>query len=320
MSSYVDDLLIPMATIAGALVLGVAIERLLVNYLYRYFKRRDWNTLRRLVRSFNGLITLWFGLIAFRAVLPDLPIRQKYFPLAAHLDSALTILTLTLLLSRILIALVRSRSDESGARVTSISLIENIARIVVYLVGLLFIFRTFGVAVTPILTALGVGGLAVALALQDTLSNLFAGIYIILSKNLSVGDYIKLDGAQEGVIRDIAWRVTTLETIGNTLIIIPNNKISAGIVTNYDKPARHSDLIIPFTIDNKTQNATQFAERVLAAANKIAAGHEGNIVDTKVELTGWTSAHTNLQLLLRLSDYSMQNQIRDEVLRALLAP
>lgn len=316
MALYLDDLIIPVATIFAALIAGIAMERLLANYLYRYFKNREWHTLRRLVRSFNGLITLWFGLIAIRAVLPDLPLKQKYIPAAEHITSALTILTVTVLLSRVLIALVRSRSDEKGGKITSISLIENISKIVVYIVGLLFIFRTFGIAVTPILTALGVGGLAVALALQDTLSNLFAGIYIILSRNLSVGDYIKVDGAQEGVIRDIAWRVTTLETIGNTLVIIPNNKLSTGVVVNYDKPERFSDLIIPFTFDpHKNPGFQQEIERT---ADKLRKHYANEIMDITVQYSSLTAVHVAVDLVIRLKDYSLQNTLRDEAIRSII--
>jgi small-conductance mechanosensitive channel len=316
MAPYLDDLIIPVATIGAALIAGVAIERLLVNYLYRYFRRRQWHTLRRLVRSFNGLVTLWFGLLALRAVLPDLPLKPRYIPITQHLASALTILTVTILLSRVLIALVRSRSDETGAKITSISLIENISKIVVYLIGLLFIFRTFGIAVTPILTALGVGGLAVALALQDTLSNLFAGIYIILSKNLSIGDYIKVDGAQEGVIRDIAWRVTTLETIGNTLVIIPNNKLSTGVVVNYDKPDRHSDLVIPFTFDPHKTPA--FQKELERTAEMLRTRYAEEILDIKIQYTSLTVAHAAIDLVIRLKDYSLQNALRDEAIRAII--
>jgi small-conductance mechanosensitive channel len=271
-----------------------------------------------LIRSFNGLITLWFGLLAFRAVLPDLPLRPKYAGVAGRIDSALMILTVSLLIARVLIALVRSRSDDKGSPVTSITLIENLTRIVIYVIGALFVFRTFGIAVTPILTALGVGGLAVALALQDTLSNLFAGVYIILSKNLSVGDYVRIEGGHEGVIRDIAWRVTTLETIGQTLVIIPNNKISTGIVTNFDKPEHNSDLLIPFTIDNASQNPKAFEDRALKAVNRVSERFADNILASHLEYTSWSSGHTKLQLVLRLRDFTKQNEIRDAVLREML--
>ncbi len=80
------------------------------------------------------------------------------------------------------------------------SLTQNIVNIIVFIIGFLVILNLLGISITPILTALGVGGLAVALALQETLSNLFAGIHIIMAKQIKVGDYVQLDSGQEGYI------------------------------------------------------------------------------------------------------------------------
>ena len=76
--------------------------------------------------------------------------------------------------------------------------------------GLLILLNYFGVAITPMLTAMGIGGIAIALGLQDTLSNIFAGIYIIWAGRMQIGDYIKLSTGEEGYVHDIAWRETRI--------------------------------------------------------------------------------------------------------------
>jgi small-conductance mechanosensitive channel len=83
-----------------------------------------------------------------------------------------------------------------------------------------------------------VGGLAVALALQDTLSNLFAGIHIIIEKTIKVGDYIKLESGQEGLVDDISWRTTRINMRPNNMVIIPNAKLARNIVVNYNLPQK----------------------------------------------------------------------------------
>jgi small-conductance mechanosensitive channel len=92
------------------------------------------------------------------------------------------------------------------------------------------------IPITPILTALGVGGLAVALALQDTLSNLFAGLHVIASQQIKPGDYIKLDSGNEGYVTDITWRNTTIRALANNMVIVPNSKLANAIITNCHQP------------------------------------------------------------------------------------
>ena len=98
------------------------------------------------------------------------------------------------------------------------------------------------------LTALGVGGLAVALALQDTLGNLFAGLQIVASKQVRPGDYLLLESGQEGSVTDIAWRYTTLRTQSNNLVVVPNAKLGQSIITNFQLPDQPLSVIIEFGV------------------------------------------------------------------------
>ena len=314
-SSYLSDLLVPLSIIAGALILGILIERILIRLIYRAFEKRDWKIGRRLIRSFNGIVTIWFGLAAFRSVLPDLPIKAGVVPTVEHIVSAIFILSVAILCARIFVAFIRTYSNPHERAVSSITLIENIVRGAVYVLGILAIFRAFGVAVTPLLTALGVGGLAVALALQDTLSNFFAGIYIILSKNIDPGDYVKLDSGQEGIIRDIAWRVTTLQTPSSTLIIVPNSKFSTSIITNFDRPDRFMNLSIELPLSAET-DYTKFEESVRAIVQEVQQSMP-DIIDGEPSLqyTAITPASATLLLMIRVTDFSKAAGVKNEVLK-----
>jgi small-conductance mechanosensitive channel len=106
--------------------------------------------------------------------------------------------------------------------------------------------QTLGISIAPILTALGVGGLAVALALQDTLANLFAGVHLLASKKIRIGDYVKLETGQDGYVADINWRNTSIRQLPNNMIIVPNAKMASAIVTNFYRP--QSELSVPVEI------------------------------------------------------------------------
>jgi len=108
---------------------------------------------------------------------------------------------------------------------------------------------SLGIEITPILPALGVGGLAVALALQDTLSNLFAGIHLLADKPIRVGDYVKLADTVEGHVEDIGWRSTRVRMLQNVVVTIPNKRVAESIITNYDMPEPRLALLIRVGVD-----------------------------------------------------------------------
>ena len=101
---------------------------------------------------------------------------------------------------------------------------------------LMIILDELGVNVTAAVVAFGIGGLAVAFALQGTLSEFFAGIYLMSDRPVRVGDYIRLDSSQEGYVVDIGWRSTKIRELPNNIIVVPNSKLAGSIVTNYYLP------------------------------------------------------------------------------------
>jgi small-conductance mechanosensitive channel len=99
------------------------------------------------------------------------------------------------------------------------------------------------------LTALGVGGLAIALALQDTLANLFAGFYLTVAKQIRLGNYIRLSSGEEGYLVDIDWRASRLRQLSNNTVLIPNAKLSQSIVTNFNLPEQELAVVIEASVD-----------------------------------------------------------------------
>jgi len=174
----------------------------------------------------------------------------------------------TFVAARLSVAFVRFQARRARGNVPSISLFTNITAGLVVIVGALVILQSLGISVTPLLTALGVGGLAIALALQDTLSNLFAGLHIIFSGQVRPGDYVRLDTNQEGTITDITWRTATMKSPIGTSILIPNTKLASAIVTNFSQNGGELVTAIPIVfahevdIDKAEQIAVDIAQNV----------------------------------------------------------
>jgi small-conductance mechanosensitive channel len=118
-------------------------------------------------------------------------------------------------------------------------LISKISGLAVYIIGLMIILDHFNVEIGPLLAALGVGGLAVGLALKDTLSNLFAGLQIVSDQPVTVGDYIKVED-KSGTVFDIGWRTSKIKTLGGNIIVIPNAKLAESIIVNYSLVTQES--------------------------------------------------------------------------------
>jgi small-conductance mechanosensitive channel len=142
---------------------------------------------------------------------------------------------------------------EYAARHPSVTPAMGVARVAVRLaIGILtFItaLEALGVPVAPLLTTLGVGSLAVALALQETLANFFAGLYLLADRPVRSGDYIKIHDGEEGYVESIGWRSSRLRTQKNNVVIVPNQKLSQAILTNYHLPSAPVTMIVAVAID-----------------------------------------------------------------------
>ena len=135
---------------------------------------------------------------------------------------ASVIISIILFIDRLVRSLLNIYSDRITVLKTSSGVAQVAARILVFALGLLILLDTFGISITPIIASLGIGSLAVALALQPTLENFFAGIQIIVDKPFMIGHFIKLDSGEEGYIHKIGWRSVWVRLLANNMVVIPN--------------------------------------------------------------------------------------------------
>ena len=115
-------------------------------------------------------------------------------------------------------------------------LIRRVGGLVVYGIGALLVLDVMDINISPLIAGLGLGGLAVALAIQPTLANLFAGTYVMTEGVIDTGDYIELESGVAGYVVEVGWRSTRIRTWGNNLVVIPNARFAETIITNYQQP------------------------------------------------------------------------------------
>jgi small-conductance mechanosensitive channel len=144
--------------------------------------------------------------------------------------------------------------------------------------ALMIVLDNLGVSLTAVWTTLGVGSVAVALALQDTLSNFFAGFYVHLDHPVHLGDYIKLDNGAEGYVSQLGWRSARIRNLSGNVVVVPNNKLAAAIVTNFSLPDPSMSITIPIHVSYESDPAQ--VERVLTDEARRAVGAVQGMVTT----------------------------------------
>ena len=199
-------------------------------------------------------------------------------------------------------------------------LLKTIAKFVIYSIGLLVIMDTLGISITPLLASLGVGSVAVALAAQDTLSNLFSGFYILLDRPFRIGDCIKLDSGVEGIVTKIGWRSTHIRLFANSVAILPNSKIASAMITNYDFPESEISVTIPVSAsyESDLQHVEQVAlEVAFLVQNTVPFGAKST--PPTMVFTQFADSGINFNVILRAERFTDSNRLRHEFIKALHA-
>ena len=307
----------PFAFVAAGIVLGFLLDRLIVRRFQRIAARTPWEWDDILWTAVAGFPFLWCFLWGLYGAIRMAPIAAEQMRTAEKVLIVLAIISVTIVLARIATGIASAYSRKSG-QFPSATILANLTRVFVYVLGLLTIFYSFGINITPALTALGIGGLAVALALQDTLSNFFAGLQIIASRQISTGDFIKLNSGEEGYVADITWRNTTLHTLSNNVVVIPNSKIATDIFTNYHLPQR--EIVVTFQLGVAYDTDLAHVERVTAeVAAEVMTEVPGGVPEwaPQVRFHAFAESSINLSVIMRGKDYTDQGLIRHEFIKKL---
>ena len=306
-----------LASLAG-LFLGFMLEILLVKRIAAHFQKKKYHTAYFIVSSLRGLLTIWFLTISCFVTANILHVNESLNAWVNKLSLSVLVLTAAILSGRVLVKLIKIKTEHDGNAQQSTSIILNIVRVVIFVIGVMLVLQVFGISITPILTALGVGGLAVALALQDTLSNLFSGIQIVATKRIRNGDYILLDSGQEGYVEDITWRNTIIKTVQNNLVIVPNSKLSNSLITNYSFP--EPELSVSLELSVSYSSDLSFVEKVvLETAVACVKEHAYGIKDYEpfVRFHTFSDSSIDFRVTVRANHFDNSSILKHELFKAI---
>lgn len=224
-------------------------------------------------RVYRHLKSYLFPLLVVGGLLfmiDEVPLPAKVLRAADRLLILSGLVLSIFLLTKAALLILRSVGARYEAMGNIQAPIETLTKIVFIAVGGMIVLDSLGISLTPIITTLGVSSLAVAIALQDTLGNFFAGLYLKADRPIEMGHYVRLETGQEGFVDRIGWRSTQIRTLQNNIVVVPNNKLAQTIITNFDLPEERMALLIPVGVSYDSD--PQRIEEILLDEVKKAVG------------------------------------------------
>ena len=312
------QLLYPLVIILCSIVLGLIFERVVFNKLRALAIKTTWSGDDLFIEALRGSILLWLVIGGIYIAITTFSMPENILSLLERILLAIIIFSVTLVLANIGVGLISLYTKDDDTRLAASSIVQTIVKTIIFIIGILIILQSLGISITPILTALGVGGIAVALALQDTLANLFSGVHIIVLRKVRVGDYIKLDSGEEGYVTDITWRNTTIVTILNNMIIIPNSTIASSILRNYYFPQK--EMQVPLDVGVSYDSDLGEVEKVtLEVAKDVMEEFQGEIPGFEPFLYYHTFDNSSINFTVRLpiKEFSDQYMIKHVFIKRL---
>ncbi|MGV9881465.1 mechanosensitive ion channel family protein [Streptomyces sp. NPDC003006] len=308
--------------VAGiAVVAGVAaglLLRALLRWLGERASRTRWSGDDVIVDALRTLVPCAAITAGLAAAAGALPLTSRTGRNVTMTLTALLILAATLTAARIVTGLVKAVTQSRSGVAGSATIFVNITRVIVLAMGFLVVLQTLGISIAPLLTALGVGGLAVALALQDTLANLFAGVHILAAKTVQPGDYIQLSSGEEGYVVDINWRNTTVRQLSNNLVIIPNAKLASTNMTNFSRPEQELSIMVQVGVSYDSD--LEQVERVTTeVVDEVMKDITGAVPDHEAAIRFHTFGDSRISftVILGVGEFSDQYRIKHEFIKRL---
>ena len=311
-----DQWISPLLLVFGVTIFGLFFKLIIHSRIQKVAMRSEWEGDDVLISSIESQIIFWFFLLGSSLALEEAPIPENYALYVGKLLHILLIASITHASAKLVVGFLRLWSKKQGGGFPSTTIFTNIVWITVYVIGLLIILDNLSISIAPMLTALGVGGLAVSLALKDTLSDVFAGLHILLSKKVEPGDFVSLDSGEMGYIQNISWRNTKMMERSNNMIHIPNTKLSTAIIKNYDSGDPSFSVKIPLGVSYDS-DLDHVGRVVMEVANEVYNGLEEVNKDSlpSFKFRAFGESSIDLAIYFRGNKYGDQNPIIHEFIK-----
>jgi len=240
LKNYLSSIFILLISI----FIGFIVRKILKNRISYLNQKFNLKLSLKIIKSFSNTCFFWIILIGLYISISIAELPERFYQIINKSLLISFIISLVWISSKLFVTILNSYFQEKPELSPKVSIFKIIIKVVIYFIGFILILNTLNISITPFITSLGIAGLVVGLALQDTLSNFFAGLYILISKKIKPGDYISLDSGIEGYVEDITWRNTTIRQLPNNIVIVPNSKLASSIITNYYLPEKELAVLV----------------------------------------------------------------------------
>ena len=302
--------LAPSLIVSGGIVLGMIFKQVVHTRLKKAALKSEWEGDDVILNAVESQIILWFFWAALSLALRNVEIVEPFGLYVSKFLIIILIASITHAAAKLIVGLLDLWSKKQGGGFPSTTMFTNFVWVTVYIIGLLVILDALDISIAPMLTALGIGGLAVSLALKDTLTDVFAGLHILLSKKVQPGDFVSLDSGEMGYIQNITWRNTKMLERTNNIIHIPNTKLSKAIIKNYDSGDPSFSVKIPVGVGYNSD--LDVVERiVMEVANELhqSMDETNKKSEPAFKFRGFGESSIDFMVYFRGKKYGDQNPI-----------
>jgi small-conductance mechanosensitive channel len=242
----------------------------------------------------------------------------KYGLILEKLNASIFVFSLASVISNLTIGFLKVYVKSRNIILPPSEFVFDIMKLIFYILGFITVLNIWNVPIIHFITTFGIGTLAISLALQGTLSNFFAGLNIIVSKNLEIGDCVKLENGEEGIIKDISWLNTIIERPDGTYIIIPNLRLFNSILINYKNLKDLKVLSIPVKISflNDIKKVEKITNEVLEEIYNNTSYVDKNFKPF-FRFVEFSESYIRFNVYLKVSNYQSREILIDQFLKKL---
>ncbi len=321
LGAHASDILVAIVILAVFAVLAWLAAYVLQEILPRFTAKTQTTLDDELVKALQRPIKLLVLLTGLGLAVHSLEFGALYFETFDKIVIILYILLGAYLVSNVIHGLIQWYSNDIAPKTKSklddqlMPFLDKVDRIVIFTIALLMIFDRLGYQITPILASLGVAGIAVAFAAQETISNVFGAFSILTDRPFKVGDRVELSETEIGDVIDIGVRSTRIKTMDDKIIIMPIAVISKGKIINYSEPDQKVRFTIKVGISYKSD-----IDRAMQIMTNIAKNTEGVISNPvpRAYVVALSSYSIDLILHVWVNDYKLEFEVSDRIYREII--
>ncbi len=309
----------PITILLGFVVAGYALRIVLNVYVTRLTRKTKTKIDDIIIDAVKTPIVVIFLIVGINFALAQAPfVPAQLLQYLPPISSVILILIGTIVAARIISGILKYYGSVRPSLKTLMPIFSKLINVIVYFVAFILILNALGINVTALVAGLGIGGIAIAFALQETLSQLFAGMYIMTDRPVRVGDYIELESGQKGYVVNIGWRSTRIRELPNNIIVIPNSRLGGSTITNFYLPEQEMAALVQVGVSYNSD--LEKVERVTVdVGKKILKKITGGVpeFDPFIRYHTFSDFSINFSVILRVKEFVDKYLVTHEFVKAL---